>query len=364
MLEQNPLAQSLGNWFKRNFSSPAAVGLTFTFIFLFLILEFFGSFLMPILVSVVIAYVLNAAVHRLERWKFPHWLAFSVVYLIFIGILLWLLLSLLPMLVKQAVMLIQELPHAFGRSQIWLQAIVHKYPSLLGSDPLGHAVAYFQTQSAKIGQALLSFSLATIPNIIEAMLYVILVPLLVFFFLKDGTLISAWLSRFLPKDRGLIATVWGEVNEKIGAYIKGRIIEIFIVGIVTSVTFALLGLQYAVLLGALVGLSVIVPYIGAVVVTIPVVVLGLMQWGPSPHFLYVLIAYGAIIALDANILFPLLFSETMDLHPIVIILSVVIFGGLWGFWGVFFAIPLATLFKAILYSWPKQNIDTGESLGG
>ncbi len=348
MFEQNPLAQSVGNWFKDNFSNPEAVGLTFTFIAIFLILEFFGKLLMPILVSVVIAYVLNAAVHRLVRYKFPRILAFFIVYFIFLGILIWALFGLLPLLWRQASNLLQEIPNAFGQSQMWLQNLIKEYPTVAGYDPVSHTSDFIKAQSTKIGQVLVNISLATIPNLISAALYVILVPLLVFFFLKDGKMISDWFIRFLPKNRGLLASVWSEVNEKIGAYIKGRIIEMFIVGFVSAIAFSLLGLQYAILMGALVGVSVIVPYIGAVVVTIPILILGLMQWGIGSHFLYLMIVYGAIIALDANLLFPWLFAETMDLHPLVIILSVVIFGGLWGFWGVFFAIPLVTLFKAIL----------------
>lgn len=355
MFEQNPLVQSIGNWFKDNFSNPEAIGLTFTFIAIFLILEFFGKLLMPILVSIVIAYLLNAAVHRLQHYKIPRMAAFFIVYFIFLGILLWALFGLLPLLWRQASNLLQEIPNAFSQSQLWLQNLIKEYPTMVGYDPLGHTSDFIKAQSTKIGQVLVNFSLASIPNLISAALYLILVPLLVFFFLKDGQMISTWFTRFLPKNRGLLASVWLEVNEKIGAYIKGRIIEMFIVGFVSATAFSLLGLQYAILMGALVGVSVIVPYIGAVVVTLPIVILALMQWGLGGHFLYVMIVYGAIIALDANILFPWLFSETMDLHPIVIILSVVIFGGLWGFWGVFFAIPLVTLVKAVLYSWPKAN---------
>jgi len=66
-----------------------------------------------------------------------------------------------------------------------------------------------------------------------------------------------------------------------------------------------------------------------------------------------MIAYGIIQALDGNLLVPLLFSEAVNLHPVTIIIAVILFGGLWGFWGVFFAIPLATLVKAILNAWPS-----------
>ncbi|NQD96119.1 AI-2E family transporter, partial [Pseudomonas sp. CrR25] len=146
-----------------------------------------------------------------------------------------------------------------------------------------------------------------------------------------------------------------EMNQQIANYIRGKFIEILICGVVSYIAFAALGLNYAALLALLVGLSVVVPYIGAVVVTVPVVLIGLFQWGLSDQFLYLMVVYGVIQALDGNVLVPLLFSEAVNLHPVAIICAVLIFGGLWGFWGVFFAIPLATLFKAVLSAWPRRE---------
>lgn len=112
----------------------------------------------------------------------------------------------------------------------------------------------------------------------------------------------------------------------------------------------LFGLNYSLLLAVLVGFSVLIPYIGAFVVTIPVVGVALFQFGAGTEFWSCFAVYLIIQALDGNLLVPVLFSEAVNLHPLVIILSVVIFGGLWGFWGVFFAIPLATLIKAVIHA--------------
>ena len=80
--------------------------------------------------------------------------------------------------------------------------------------------------------------------------------------------------------------------------------------------------------------------------------MALFQWGVAPEFYYAVIAYGVIQALDGNVLAPLLFSEVVNLHPVAIIVAILFFGGIWGFWGVFFAIPLATLINAIVEAWP------------
>jgi len=112
-------------------------------------------------------------------------------------------------------------------------------------------------------------------------------------------------------------------------------------------------LNYAALLALLVGLSVIIPYIGATVVTIPVVMIALFQWGIGSEFYTVVVVYMIIQGLDGNVLVPLLFSEAVNLHPVAIVLAVLFFGGIWGMWGVFFAIPLATLVKAVINAWPR-----------
>ncbi|MCW9015594.1 MAG: AI-2E family transporter, partial [Kangiellaceae bacterium] len=174
--------------------------------------------------------------------------------------------------------------------------------------------------------------------------------------------ILQWFMRWLPDERQLATRVWQEVDEQIGAYARGKVMEIFIVGTVSYICFAFLGLNYALLLGVLVGLSVLVPYIGATVVTIPVALVGIIQWGPNETFLYLMIAYFIIQALDGNVLVPLLFSEANNLHPVAIITAVLFFGGIWGFWGVFFAIPLATLVVAVIDAWDEAKSVTIEKV--
>lgn len=357
--KKNPILQSISKWTQRNFSDPGAVSLFFTLLFGFLFIEFFGNFFLPVLVSIVFAYLLQSVVELLKRWRCPHLLAVIIVYILFLGLFVYAILGLMPMLWKQSTNLINELPHAFAKSQLWVVDLMHRYPKIFSANLLHHVSTFFKDQVSGIGQHVFKLSIATISNVIQAVLYFILVPLLVFFFLKDAGPITKWFAQFMPRNRGLVLHVWSEVNEKIACYVRGRVWEVIIIGVISSFTFALLDLQYAVLLGSLVGLSVIVPYIGAIVVTIPLVIVALMEWGLNAHFLYFIIAYTAIVIADANFLVPILFAETMDLHPVVIILSVVVFGGLWGFWGVFFAIPLATLVNAVLRAWPKAGAVRG-----
>ncbi|HDL5205369.1 TPA: AI-2E family transporter, partial [Mannheimia haemolytica] len=188
-------------------------------------------------------------------------------------------------------------------------------------------------------------------------IYTFLVPLMVFFLLKDKIVLMRSFSKVLPQNRRLATRVWFEMQQQIANYIRGKFLEILIVGVVTYIIFLFFDLRYPLLLSVAVGISVLVPYIGAVLVSIPVMLIALFQFGLSPDFYYLMLAFIISQLLDGNLLVPFLFSEAVNLHPLTIIIAVLIFGGLWGFWGVFFAIPLATLVKAVLQALPSAQSD-------
>lgn len=347
------MVQIIKKWLHRYFADPEAVTLCVVIAAIIAIFAVLHNILLPIILSVIIAYVLGGLVARLEHWKFPHLFAVILVYLLFITGLAILLIWLLPLLFQQLTNLFSEAPNMINRGQSFLADIQARHPDILSADQLKRFLAEFNVYLTRFGRFAISYSISSIGNIITLIVYLILVPLLVFFFIKDGRKIATWLSNFLPKKHNVLLNILREVDSKIGDYIRGKMLEIIIVGIVSIVAFALMGLNYAILLGVCVGLSVVIPYIGAIVVTIPVVIIAFLQWGLVPHFAYLLLIYTIIITLDANLLVPILFSEKMKLHPIVIMLSVLVFGDLWGFWGIFFAIPLATLVDALIKSWPR-----------
>lgn len=357
MVYKNPIFQSISTWFERRFADPEVISLFMTLVISILLIEFFGSILLPVLISIIIAYLLNPLVRALSRHGCPRLLAVWLVYILFLGLFIYAMLYVAPIIWRQFINLVNQMPSTFLTAQAWLMVFMQKHPWIMSDMDLQHVLTYFRDQSPRLGQTIVHFSWVAIPSMAEFILYLVLVPLLVFFFLKDSRVILHWLKRFLPRRHSLVKRVSLEVYGKIGSYVKGRVIEIFIVGILATSMFELLGLQYAILLGTLVGISVIVPYIGAIIVTIPVMILALMQWGLSGHFWYFILSYAILVAFDGNILFPLLFAQTMDLHPIVIILAVLVFGGIWGFWGVFFAIPLATLVNAVLRVWPQETLE-------
>lgn len=342
----------LKNWVDRYFSDEEALLLLLILGLALVAMLSLGQVLAPMVAAIIIAFLMQGIVLRLNQWGVPHGVAVSIAFTVLMLSVIALLLVILPIMWDQLVRFFGELPRMAIEGQALLMGLPEKYPQLFSEHQLEQLFSAMTTELSSVGQRVLSFSVTNIPMLIGLLIYLILVPILVFFFLKDSKLILAWCAEFLPQQRPMMSRVWQEMNQQFANYVRGKVIEILIVGVVSYAVFAMLGLNYAALLAILVGLSVVIPFIGAAVVTLPVALVAYFQWGWSASFIYLILAYTIIQVLDGNVLVPLLFSEAVNLHPVAIILAVLVFGGLWGFWGVFFAIPLATIVKAILYAWP------------
>jgi putative permease len=316
-----------------------------------------AGLLMPVFASIVLAYLLEGLVVKAENRQVPRLVAVYVVFFAFLTGLGFVLFILIPMVSEQMVELVQRIPEIVTRAQTEIMRFPERHPELISEARIRDIMFSVQQDLLKYGQDIISGSAQSFAGLVAAIIYLFLVPLMVFFFLKDKKILLYWLLQFLPPDRTLTLKVWQEVDLQIANYIRGKFVEVFILWAASYLTFYLLNLNYAMLLAVLMGLSVVIPYIGATLVTFPVLGVAYVQWGGGhgDEFMYVVIAYSLIQAIDGVVLVPLLFSEAVNLHPIAIIVAILFFGGLWGFWGVFFAIPLATLVKAVLTAWPRTG---------
>lgn len=345
----------ISDWYHRYFSDPQAVILVLMLLAAFVLIMLFGGIMAPVLVALVLAYLLEGVVATLERRGINRTLSVVFVLLLFIASSAVVMFGLLPLLSKQVTELIRALPDMIAKGQDKLLLLPETYPDVFTTQQINDLIANVRAEVGTAGQKILSFSIARLGTFVAILIYVVLVPLIVFFTLKDKRVLLDWASKFVPRRSELSFKVWREVDQKIANYIRGKFVEISIVWIVTYVIFALMGLNYSLLLSFLVGLSVIIPFVGAVAVTVPIAVIAFFQWGIGAHFWWLLIIYQVIQVLDGNVLVPLLFSEVVNLHPLAIIIAVVFFGGVWGIWGVFFAIPLATLVQAVMNAWPRHK---------
>ena len=346
--------ETITHWFKRQISNPQIVFLATVLLLVLLVVTYAGDMLTPVIAGIVIAYLLEGIIKKMVLIRIPRVVAIWLVLLLFILFLLGVIFGLLPILYNQLSDFVRQIPSMLARGQSVLLELPQRYPELFSVEQVQQMLDVVRTQITEFSQTLLTNTISGAANLITVLIYLVLLPILVFFFLKDKQQIIRWFTQLMPKHNELAVTVWGEVDIQIANYVRGKVWEILVVGVFSFLAFSFLGLQYSILLSVLVGLSVLIPYVGAAIVTIPVLLVAWFQWGWSNEFLTLSAVYFVIQALDGNLLVPLLFSEVVNIHPVAIIVAVLFFGGLWGVWGVFFAIPLATLVQSILVAWPSS----------
>ncbi len=354
----------INSWYRRYFTDPQAALLVVLLVVGFAIVFTMGKMLAPLIAAIIIAYLLEGPVQKTQKKITSRSLSVYIVFILFMTFLAFLLIGLFPILSRQLSQFFQEVPYMIASGQELLLKLPQQYPDIISEAAVREVILAIKGGISDLGQNVLSISLASIPAIITVLVYLILVPVMIFFFLKDKEIIISWLTRFLPAERSLITEIWQEMDGQIGNYVRGKANEILIVFAVSFVLFTLMDLNYASLLALAVGLSVLIPYIGAAVVTLPVALVGYFQWGLDSQFTWLMINYMILQFLDGNVLVPVLFSDAVNLHPIAIIVAILVFGGLWGFLGVFFAIPLATLVKALINIWPTTADYLQESSEG
>ncbi|NOX50045.1 MAG: AI-2E family transporter [Gammaproteobacteria bacterium] len=341
------------DWLNQHFSNEEAIYLVVLITVILVALATLGSVLAPVLTGLVVAFLLQGLVKSLERSKMPRLMAVLVSFFLFLSIVFALVLVVVPLLWQQLQGLLELLPAVVGRAREGMEELAVRFPEYVTPDQISSLLDQGARELGNISGSVLETAFSQVFSLLGLLLYLVLVPISVFFFLKDKDQLLEWMGTLLPNDRPLLIAVGNEMNEQLGNYVRGKAIEILLVGATTFICFSLLGLNYAALLSVLVGISVLIPFVGAALVTIPVFIVAVIQFGWTWDLGLVMIVYGVIQFLDGNVLVPLLFSEAVDLHPITIIVAVLAFGGLWGVWGVFFAIPLATLIKAIYKAWPR-----------
>lgn len=342
---------------QRFLRNPSLVGLVLFALGLALIFYFLGQWLLPVIIAIVVAYLLEGVIAKLERLGIKRIMAVTLVFLAFSIFITYLMIALIPTVIHQAKNLISALPEYFVIGQQKLLLLPERFPNIFKDGDIQSLLTTINSELSNFSKDIFSRKLfASLLTAITVVVYAILIPILVFFFLKDKNRILTWLGRFLPQNKQILQEIWQEMDQQIGNYIRGKFIEILVIWVMCFIPFHYFNLEYGLLLSLMVGLSVLVPYIGASIVTIPVLVVAYVQFGITPDFWWVISIYMIIQLLDGNVLVPLIFSEAVDIHPVAIIIAVLIFGGLWGFWGIFFAIPLATLVKAVIEAWRRYAV--------
>ena len=348
------MASYFKNLIDKYFHTEDQISLSILLVFIGIIVIFFGSILTPLFISALVAYLLNSVVTATEGRGFSRQLGLTISITLFFGLYLSLFL-IFPLLSRQIVGLVNELPRIVENLEDILVNFFNDYPEFFTKEQIENLSVTVTSSLPNILERTLLQLNAGFSAAMSALVYLVLIPFLVFFFLKDKKQMLEYVAYFLPSDKSSASKIWIELDSQLFKYLRGKVLELIIVGIVTTTAFSILGANYSLLLGILVGLSVLIPLFGAIFVTIPVAIVGYFQWGLDMNYLIFLATYLIIQALDGNVLFPLLIGREVNLHPVLIVLAILIFGGIWGFWGVLLAVPLATAIRAVIKSWPAVN---------
>ena len=343
------------DWYNTHLTEPNQASFALIILFTIIILYVLIETVAPILVAVVLAYMLEGLVKRsLDYINLERKLVVILVYSFFILISVIILFLLLPLMLEQLSNLLKSLP-SYLEYSIQQGKIIAL--GVFSSEQMNDFLSGLNAEMSSMGKSVLSYSLSSAGNIFETIIYIFIVPILIFFILYDKENIFTWFKKFFPEKLDLSKKASKELDLKIGNYIRCKFIEIIIVWTASFIVFIMLDLKYSLLLSFLCGISVIIPYVGAIAVTIPIILIGYFQWGTSTEFWSVIIGHVIIQVVDGNVIVPILFSDAVNIHPLAILIAILFFGSIWGIWGVFFAIPLAVFLNTLINIWPTTKVE-------
>ncbi|MNQ57310.1 pheromone autoinducer 2 transporter [compost metagenome] len=310
--------------------------------------------LSPFLIGVLLAYLGDPLVDRLERWKLSRTWGVIVVFALFSLILAVLLLVLVPMLGKQLMRLYELAPQMLDWAQQqalpWVQAKLGLSDNFWRFDQLKAAFSKHLGETTDILGMLLSKATASGLALLAWLVNLLLIPVVSFYLMRDWDLLVARLRGLLPRNReGLVVQLASECHEVLGAFLRGQLLVMLALGVMYAVGLMLIGLELGLLIGLLAGLASIVPYLGVVVGIGAALTAGLFQFGGD---FYPLLAIAAVFTvgqmLEGMLLTPWLVGDRIGLHPVAVIFAIMAGGQLFGFTGVLLALPVAAVIMVLV----------------
>ena len=337
------------------------------------LLYLLSPILSPFLIGVLLAYLGDPLVDRLERWKLSRTWGVIAVFALFGLILALMLLVLVPMLGKQLLRLYELAPQMLDWAQHdalpWVQAKLGLSDGFWRFDQLKAAFSGHLGKTSDIVGTVLSHVTASGLALVGWLANLLLIPVVSFYLMRDWDLMVAKLRGLLPRNReGLVVTLVGECHEVLGAFLRGQLLVMLALGVMYAAGLMLIGLELGLLIGLLAGLASIVPYLGVVVGLGAALTAGLFQFGSD---FYPLLAIAAVFTagqmLEGMLLTPWLVGDRIGLHPVAVIFAIMAGGQLFGFSGVLLALPVAAVIMVLLrhaHDFYKLSALYGESPNG
>ncbi|WP_455923812.1 AI-2E family transporter [Pseudomonas putida] len=319
-----------------------------------LFVYFLHPILSPFLVAIVLAYMADPLVDRLEKVGLSRTWGVIVVFSLFTLVFMIALLVLVPLLAKQFVRLYELAPQVLD----WLQHVAFPYvQTKLGLadgfwkfDKIKAAITEHMGQTTDIVGVVLSQATASSLALIGWLTNLVLIPVVGFYLLRDWDLMMAKIRSLLPRHReGKIVALAKECHEVLGAFVRGQLLVMLALGIIYAAGLMLVGVELGLLIGLIAGLAAIVPYMGFIIGISAAMITGLFQFGGD---IYPLMGIGAVFLvgqlLEGMVLTPMLVGDRIGLHPVAVIFAILAGGELFGFAGVLLALPVAAVIMVLL----------------
>ena len=312
----------------------------------------------PFAISAGLAYLGDPLVDRLEklrflRWRFSRTAAVLVVFVLMTGMFALVLLILIPLLVEQVRHLAQKVPDIFAwlvgtglpavQSWLGLESIALNTESLVEAAreywrEAGTAMLGVIGSVSRGGQAALNW-----------IMNLVLIPVVTFYLLRDWDKLVEGIRTLLPRSvEPLVSQVSREIDDVLGAFIRGQLMVMLALGLIYAVGLWLVGLDLAFIIGVGAGLLSIVPYLGAFLGVIAAVLAALFQFQDLLHVVLVLVVFGVGQSLESMFLTPKLVGDQIGLHPVAVIFAVLAGGQLFGFLGILLALPVAAALNVLV----------------
>ena len=319
-----------------------------------LFVYFLHPILTPFLVAIVLAYMFDPVVDRLERAGLSRTWGTVAVFGLLTVIMMTLLLVLVPLLAKQLLKLYQLAPLVLDWLQHtampWVQAKLGLSDSFWKFDKIKAAITEHMGQATDIVGIVLSQATASSLALIGFLANLVLIPVVAFYLLRDWNIMLAKIRNLLPRARAdQIVSLAKECHDVLGAFVKGQLLVMLALGVIYSAGLMLVGLELGLLIGLMAGLAAIVPYMGFIVGIGAALIAGLFQFGGD---LYPMLGIVAVFmvgqALEGTVLTPLLVGDKIGMHPVAVIFAILAGGELFGFTGVLLALPVAAVIMVLV----------------
>lgn len=310
--------------------------------------------LTPFLIAILLAYMGDPLVDRLEKFKLSRTLSVVLVFGFFTLIVIVLLTVLVPMLAKQLVSLYQLAPQMLDwlqqKALPWVQSHVGLSDGFWKFDKIKAAISEHMGQTGDIVGVILSQATTSTLALIGWLTNLVLIPVVGFYLLRDWDVMMAKIRSLLPRHReSQVVELAGECHEVLGAFIRGQLLVMVALGVIYAAGLMLVGLELGLLIGMVAGLAAIVPYMGFIIGIGAAMVAGLFQFGLDPtHLIGIAAVFMVGQMLEGMVLTPLLVGDRIGLHPVAVIFAILAGGELFGFTGVLLALPVAAVIMVLV----------------